>query len=304
MIFLLTLLILCQSGEIIQSSSCLKNPKAGQWMRLDTGFLPPESVIGGQEITTGGGFNNLYVCQFEGQTGKYQHDDKHCYTHQGDREIVHVSNFFILANIGDAVWVPVSNKIMPCNLIQTGDTNPSSVGRVRHNNFLTPGEIKDGILHVSYAFKAKGYGVFEALTLVPHSISVSELKSSSPYRTNGYYLTFKVRSEDEVYVILGVNLEQMFRVTIGALENKISAIGPLNNPLKSYEKTTNILDSVIWRGYWVKWIKSHTLVFGAEGNTEPLVKLTDDNVDNINSVVFSSRNSKSEWKIPELTEIY
>lgn len=82
------------------------------------------------------------------------------------------------------------------------------------------------------------------------SISLSEMESSNVYWTNQKYLAFKVKSENEAFLDFGVEKEMMFRVVIGSLFNRMSIIGTISDPFKTFVKTEKVLDSNNLKQFW------------------------------------------------------
>lgn len=279
------------------SSSCLENPNVGIWLFGEKGFLPPGSVLGGYQ---GDPSVDLYICRADEKVGKYFEPELACTAETDGREQKY-SQYYVLTDIGHVVWVPVFRKQMPCNMIQSGETKiPTYIGRAYKDNFLIPGSIVDGVVSIPYNGISQ-YDDFEALTAVPKALSVASMKTSYVYNTSAKYLTFKVKSEDEVFVDFGVDNEMNYRLTIGTFGNKISALGHIGKPHTAYEKTLNILESKYLKSFWVRWVSSYTIEFGSEGNLKPLVNFSDYDISSINSIAFSSSSRDSYWQIADLS---
>lgn len=294
MLFKLAVILSAAIGII--NCNCLNYSKIGIWKKYESksSSFPSGSFLAGSE-----GSHSLYVCRGEGKVGKYHENLRQCYIAKEDVEI-EAQEFEMLIDVGHTVWIPVINNEMPCNLIQSGDTS-SYIGRtVYEEKLLLPGNVKNGILLVTYDRKVSEFDVFEALSAVPQSLLLPTAITSSIFRTNVKYLTFKVTSEDEVVLYFGALNETMFRLTIGAFHNKVSGIGPIYDSFKSYEKTENILDPDESRGFWVRWTLTDTLEFGVEGNIKPLITYTDSKIQTISTVVFKSNDGESHWQIADL----
>lgn len=280
----------------IISSKCLSN-NIGVWKSVTMGLIPSGGVLGGYESIN----TELYICRADNRIGRYHSDYKKCYLKNNDNEIDQTDDLYLLADIGHRVWTPAAKGMMPCNTIAIEGAPPTFVGRVKHKEHILPGPVNNGIIYVTYGNKAFSYSnSFEVLTVVPHSISLKEMESSFIYETNGKYLSFKVKSEKEVFIDFGGSNETMFRVAIGALSNRMTSIGTISDPLKTLVQTEGILDSNNTKGFWVRWIESNTLEFGVENQVDALLKLVDSQIMTINSVVFNSKHSKSEWQTADL----
>ncbi|KAL5276904.1 hypothetical protein ACFFRR_002237 [Megaselia abdita] len=279
--------------------SCLRNAGNNAWKPAQSNSVPAGSVLAGLEIANSGRRSNTYLSRAGDKFAKYNQGTGACYLNANGKEnIVNADQCQMLVDVGHTVWVPVANKTMPCNVIQTGAT---FAGRANHGKQLLPGYISNGVIYVTY-IGPFNYNVFEALTSVPQSLTLPFMKSSYIYKTSAKYLSFKVKSQDEVFVDFGVNNQLMFRLTIGALNNKVSGIGPLSDPMKYYEKTENILDGNSLRGFWVRWISNGVLEFGLDGK-KTAISFYNSGVDSINSVMFSSNVRDSFWQIADLPRL-
>ncbi|KAL5293244.1 hypothetical protein ACFFRR_011791 [Megaselia abdita] len=286
--------------KVVYSSVCLKSPVIGQWVSGENGFVPPGSVLGGYQ---GSEKVDLYICRAGGIVGKYYNPNKMCYV-QENKKIQSHKHYEILTEVGHTVWVPVAEKQMPCNLVQTGGTShaPTFAGRVTVEDDMIPGNVIDGEVYIPWT-NGNSYTTFEALSAVPKTINLPAGRQSFVFGTSEKYLTFKVKSREEVYIDFGSNVEMKYRLTIGAFRNRVSGFGPLSDSLKVYEKTAEILSPTELNGFWVRWISGNTLEFGSEGVLKPLVVFSDAQLHLVNSVLFSSSSSKdSSWQIANLVE--
>ncbi|KAL5293245.1 hypothetical protein ACFFRR_011792 [Megaselia abdita] len=298
MFFALAILFLSASFAPVTSLSCLNNEKVGTWIKGEKGFFPSGSVYAGfQDMKR----VDLFICRIDEIVGKYYEPEKSCYISGKDGKEKVSQQYEILTDVGHVVWVPVNNKQMPCNMIE-GSINANYAGRAWiSKNSLIPGNVIEGVIFIAWGNDAKSE-TFEALTAVPRSLILNYGRVSNIYGTVVNYFVFKVRSTDEVYIDFGVHTDMKYRLTIGAFKNRISAFGPKSNPLQIYEKTENILSSNDLRGFWVRWTLGNTLEFGAEGNLEPLVVYTGNDIHNLNSVLMSSAYQTSDWQIADLTK--
>lgn len=297
MLFQIILTVVLAASQV--SSDCLKNATVGVW---EPASSPEDAFIVGKETT------DTYFCRSPNglDVGKCIIGDKICYVERAGAEVRYTANQFdLLADVGQVVWTPVVNIIMPCNLVQLGSSPaiPLFAGRVLFaTNKLMPGKVIDGTLTVTSASRIYKYTVFEALTAVPQKVALSARQSSTLFATDSRYLSFKVRSGDAVTVDFGARNQKKYRLTIGTFGNRMSGIGPMDDPLQSFEKTDNILDPNELKGFWVRWVSNNLIEFGVEGVLNPLVKFSDDDVFTINTVVFSSGSHESFWQIPELLQ--
>lgn len=291
--------ILLFSVATVYSQSCLKNPNVGRWVSLQSSAtLPSGGLIAGFQDSPK---TDLYLCRVAGFVGKYYQPDRRCYAENSAGVEVANTNYEVITNAGNVVWIPVSNKQLPCNIFQTGGTSaaPTYTGRAVYNNYLLPGNIVNGIVRVPWGGMHQ-YDSFEALTAVPQSLTTNPSKSSDILGTFGNSFTFRVKSEEEIHIDFGVNHITQFSVTIGGLTNLISGIGTFCNPWINFVNTAGVLSSTEYRGFWIRWITLNTLEVGVEGNVTPLVTYTAVGISNINSVVLSSYTKTTYWQIADL----
>lgn len=298
---LTVLLLLSVATGVVFSSVCLKTPILGTWVHGENGYFPPGGVLGGFQ---GVDKEDLYICRVGDIVGKYYNPNKLCYIQENNGKIQSYPHYDILTDVGHTVWVPVDKKQMPCNLLQTGGNShsPTYAGRVEvEPGYLIPGNVIEGVVHIPWTNVSK-FETFEALSAVPKTLNLPVFKRSFVFGTTVKYLTFKVKSKDEVYANMGVNNEIKYRLTIGAFNNKVTAVGPVSSPVKVYEKSENILEGETLRGFWMRWISANTLEFGVEGVLKPIITFSDSNLHLVNSVVFESASKDSTWQIANMPE--
>lgn len=294
---------LLAAGSTVFASSCLKVHNTGSWTKVSAPRLsevPSKSVIGGYESDK---HTNLYICRAEGSFGKYYHTNRLCYVQRKNANEVNYKDFDLLANVDHIVWSPVQDHKLPCNTLKSEGNSVSYAGRNYYQDFLIPGDIVDGVLYLPYGTTFNHhYDTFYALTIVPQRLTIASSKVSELYEVPSQYLTFMVESRDEVYIDFGVDSDMVYTLYLGTLNNKISGIGPIGNPMDSNEITRHILDLTTFTGFWVRWNSENTMQFGNNGNMVPLINYTDNMVSQINSVRFRSSSSESLWQIPDLPQ--
>lgn len=82
---------------------------------------------------------------------------------------------------------------------------------------------------------------------------------SIPFETLGNYLTFKVKSEDEVSIDFGIGSETKIRFTIGPHILKVFG-------QSSFSKTKQLINGTTWKSFWFRWISGNSLEIGDYSN--------------------------------------
>lgn len=135
------------------------------WCDVSGSTMPPGAVVGGEDDEP------LYIGRAEHEgaliPGKVKVSHGVCYVSWGGLEHAK-QDYQVLCNC-NAVWVPASGSNIPPNALpagQTEDGEPLFVGRVNHENSLTPGKVhpSHGCLYIPYGGQELSFGEFEILT--------------------------------------------------------------------------------------------------------------------------------------------
>lgn len=204
------------------------------------------------------------------------------------------------------VWTPVFNKIFPTNaLLPPSYANRHYFMRIHHAGNLTLGKVNDnGVATFEYQNEEITYSnkPYEVFTLTSNVLKTSPtLSRSTVFRTDGNYLTFRVRALRNAQISFGNDGQMNFELDIGILKNKAIGIKTIGQYCDSLVPINDLLHPFEKRGFWVHW-SDMEIKAGREGDLEPLVIMNSGNiaVSGINSVKFSTNGVRGEWLIPPL----
>lgn len=209
--------------------------------------------------------------------------------------------------VPQGVWCPISNKIFPRNaLLPPSSGNRHYFMRIHHANNLTLGKVNDnGVATFGYqneeiTYSNKAYEVFTLATILLKT-SPTDLPATAIFKTNGNYLTFRVRALRNARIAFGHNGQMKFELDIGILENKAIGIKTIGRYCDSLVPLNDVLHPFEKRGFWVHW-SDMEINAGREGDLEPIVSLNSGTyaVSGINCVKFSTKEVRGEWLIPSL----
>lgn len=293
MLFVLVLSSLLQLGY---SSQCLDNVQPPNWVVASGGKIPSNAIYGGYDRD-----RYMFICAVTNENGtivgKIQETDTVCYYAAHNKE-VKVENYKVPTQI-EGVWVPIDKPHFPCNRYQFSTYEKQAVysARAYVDNTLTLGSLRgDHQASIPYGYYEFFEDKFELFTATPLDLQVVA-GASKPYTTVGKYLTFKVKSDDEVAVYLGIRRANRFCINIGI--KNTTAIGSVETPYNTITKTDTALNGNVFKGFWIRWTTRTFLEFGREGDFIPLLTYNNDHIFKIDSVVFTSKES-SDWLIPSL----
>lgn len=285
-------------------TTCVKDLDATQLVSASSGHIPSGAVYGGFDRG-----RSMFLCVASAQSksgdlvGKLVETLENCIYGENGGEFNSV-DYKVVINL-EGVWVPVFSGLFgpekPCNAIQmaTFSNSPVYAGRIHIDNVLTVGSaFEDHLIYVPYNYGTKHYSTnYEVFTAVSKALTVSG--NSNRYKTIGKYLTFRVKSNDEVAIYLGIRKVNHFVATLGAKSSM--SLGTIYYPFYANTRAANELNENISKGYWIRWTSNEYLELGREGDILPILTLKDENIFKIDSVVFASPNGTSEWILPELT---
>lgn len=279
-------------------TTCVKDIDSSKLIETSNGQIPHGAVYGGFDRG-----RSMFLCLAKAQSGngeligKLAETQQVCFYGEEDKEFS-TPDYKAVTNV-DGVWVPVIPPEVPCNMIQFATFLEKQVyaGRINIDNTLTMGSVIGSTAYIPYGgrnqIKKNEYEVFSA---VSKKLDVNG--NSNRFATTGKYLTFKVKSGDEVAIYLGLRKVNHFVITIGA--KGTIAVGTVYYPFYTNTRAASDLNENVGKGFWVRWTTRDYLEFGREGDIIPILTLKDENVFKIDSVVFSSPNGASEWLLPEL----
>lgn len=280
----------------LYATKCIGNVDTNKLVSTKSGNIPLGSVYGGFDRG-----RSMFLCLAstkDGEViGKLAETLSVCFYPLNGQEF-NVEEYKVVTYV-DGVWVPIANSEFPCNIIQFSEflKKPVFAGRMHIDNTLTIGSVIDGKAYIPYNGGVQSPNNYEMYTGVSMKLEVNN-GSSKRFVTQGKYLVFKVRAEDEVAIYLGVRKVNHFVITLGAKDS--IGLGSTFNPFYTNTKADSGLNENVFKGYWIRWTVSNFLEFGREGDIVPILTLKDDNAFKIDSVVFVSPNKNSEWILPEL----
>lgn len=276
-------------------SQCLDNVQPPHWVTASNGQIPKDAIYGGYDRD-----RYMFICAVTNENGtivgKIQETDNNCY-YAADKKEVKVQNYKV-PTLVDGVWVPVDKPEYPCNKYQFTEYEKEAVysARAYVDNTLTLGSLRgEHYASIPYGYFEYLMGKFEIYTATPQLIKVSG--TSKSYTTVGKYLTFRVKSDEEVAIYMGIRKVNRFCINIGI--KNTSAIGSVEIPYNTITKTDTSLNGNVFKGFWIRWTTRTFLEFGREGDIIPLLTYNNEHIFKIDSVVFSSKDN-SEWQIPVL----
>lgn len=207
----------------------------------------------------------------------------------------------------EGVWSPIFNKTFPLHsLLPPSNDNRHYFMRIHHANNLTLGKVNDnGVATFAFQNEEITYSnkPFEVFTLTTNTVKTlpTDPPTAAIFKTNGNYLTFRVRGLRNAQVSFGHNGLMRFDLDIGILENKAIGIKAIGSYCDSLVPINDILHPFEKRGFWVHW-SDMEIKAGREGDLEAIVSINSRNysVSEINCVRFSTREVRGEWLIPPL----
>lgn len=242
----------------------------------------------------------MFICAVTNENGtmvgKIQETDTVCYYAAHGKE-VKVESYKVPTQI-EGVWVPIDKPKFPCNMYQFSTYENQAVYSARSyvDNTLTLGSLRgESYASIPYGYYEYFKDRFEVYTVTPQELKVAG--SSKSFMTVGNYLTFKVKSDDEVAVYLGIRRTNRFCINIGI--KNTTAIGSVEVPYNTITKTGTDLNGNVFKGFWIRWTTRTFLEFGREGDIIPLLTYSNDHIFKIDSVIFTSKE-ESNWLIPPL----
>lgn len=209
----------------------------------------------------------------------------------------------ILGKIPEGVWTPVFDNRFPKNcLLPPSSDNRHYFMRINHADNLTLGKVNDnGVVTFGYQNEEITYSnkPFEVFTLTSNVLKTLDSSDKTIFKTNGNYLTFRVRALRDAQISFGQNGQMRFEVTIGMMKNKAIGINAIGRYCDSLVPINDLLHPFDKKGFWIYWSDMEIKV-GREGDLEPLVTILDNNVFGINCVHLATRGVVGEWLIPSL----
>lgn len=292
---MLVALVLAFVFRLGYSSQCLDNVPPPTWVVTSKGHIPTDAIYGGHDRD-----KFMFICAVTNENGtivgKILEVDSVCYYAAHGKE-VKVEDYKVPTKI-EGVWVPVDKPNFPCNRYQfsTYEKQPVYSARAYVDNTLTLGSLRgEHTAAIPYGYYEFRESKFEVFTVTPQVLKVSGISKS--FTTVGKYLTFKVKSDDEVSVNLGIRRVNRFVINIGVKNS--SAIGSVEVPYSTITKIDTSLNGNVYKGFWIRWTTRTFLEFGREGDIIPLLTYNNEHIFKIDSVIFTSKED-SDWLIPAL----
>lgn len=283
----------CLTVDFASSQSCLGTKGLGKWVRARDGAVPAGAVSGGLDKK-----RIEYICRSGGICGKVMESTPCYYAYY--KEESSDDSYDVLTNV-DGVWVPVVAPHLPCNILKTGNAVGDSLYscRVMYKKCLTIGKVENNVCIIGYNGAIHKYKTnYEIFTAVPESLELPKGKEIN-LKADGKYLAFQVKADDEAVVTFGNGDDMLYSVAIGALENSVVSMGPVNSRYENFKHAPGILSGSEFKSFWIRWT-SDKLEFGKENDLKETISYKDKGVKNINSIRLSSTFGSSEWKIASL----
>lgn len=294
---MLLVLVFVSLLKLGYSNQCLDNIEPPKWIEASKGKIPRDAIYGGYDRD-----RYMFICAFTNENGtmvgKIQETDTVCYYAAHKKEVK--EEHYKVPTEFEGVWVPIAKPDFPCNKYQFSTYENEAVysARAYVDNTLTLGSLRgEHSASIPYGYLEFFKDKFELYTATPKNLKVTG--ASKSFTTVGKYLTFKVKSEDEVAIYLGIRRVNRFTINLG-LKNS-SAIGSVEVPYNTITKTDTALNGNVYKGFWIRWTTRTFLEFGREGDIIPLLTYSNEHIFKIDSVIFTSKES-SDWLIPVLYE--
>lgn len=319
MIYLINL-ILFTSIQFVQPT-CLGSRPIGEWHDVNTERkdpIPEDSIQGGYDHTT-----PLFICRAFNYTIKMKYVGKssrqvqqgyfsrfyiasYCWVeHEGKEK--KFSEYQILTAV-QGIWLPVFNNKdeKPCNSLKITEMNGEDIFSGRKYDhplrLMNVGAVIGSENHLTHEGKLfyheKKYEIFAAL---PRMLRLRPNETSTPYMTDGNFISFKVKRKEDMTLFLGPSYKQLFYEIIFPSD---STRFEFKDHRLHRERTFHYIDyrEREFDGFWI-YFRDNNILVGTEGHLDSYLHIDTEVDSGINTFRIRS-GGYSTLYIPHFEECF